>query len=129
MGGLLGSKLGVWSLSMFIFPPHGLGMMGRKGLGVAWARGRPREASQKCLCNVSAMRASRLVGGGTAVGAGLAWWAWLYGRHGSMCVKARPFPRVNLGWGEVRVRVWQSQVLAGPVWVVGCPCPLLLRRC
>ena len=84
MGGLLGSKLGVWSLSMFIFPPHGLGMMGRKGLGVAWARGRPREASQKCLYNVSAMRASRLVGGWYRCGCragtvGVALWeAWEY---------------------------------------------------
>lgn len=97
MGGLLGSKLGVWSLSMFIFPPHGLGMMGRKGLGVAWARGRPREASQKCLCNVSAMQASRLVGGGTAVGAGLAWWAWLYGRHGSVAEPGAGWPCVGCG--------------------------------
>lgn len=45
-----------------------------------------------------------------------------------MCVRARPFPGIDLGWGEVKVRVWQGLVLAGSVWVVGFPWSLLLRR-
>lgn len=71
MCGLLGSKLEVQGLSMLIFPPHGPDVMGKKGLWVAGARGRPSEASWECLCNVPAMWAPQLVGGGTVVGAGL----------------------------------------------------------